>query len=146
MPNPREQIIIDTMGTVIRDGFELFEEKHFVLAKEISKDHYWTAYKTSESNLDFGSTRFDLNIIGDICYLLHIELEKSFRGKGYGRQLYSCVEEFARRERCSKVVMMPSGTTFSGEDRREYLHKLGYTDIKPDGEVEKLFNIVHSDA
>ena len=146
MLSQREEHLIRNMRDILRERFELFDENHKVDAKEMHENKLWVGYSISGFNFTERVNYFDLNIIGDICYLLHIELEKKFRGKGYGRQIYSCVEEFARRERCSRVRMMPSGTTFSGETRRDYMHKLGYTDIKPDGEVEKLFNIVHSDA
>ena len=130
--------IADLMRGILRERFELFDEKHTVRARRFGEDELWIGYTTSNSNISHGSTRLDLNLIGNICYLLHIELGKDARGNGYGRQMYEAVEEFARAAGCDRVRMMPSGRTATGESRRNYLQRKGYMDVTPNGEVEKL--------
>ncbi len=74
-----------------------------------------------------GVTRLDINVRGDTLYLLGIRLLPELRGKGLGRKLYEVVEELARQLGCSRVVQTPSGRTYSGQSRADYLRKLGYS-------------------
>lgn len=64
---------------------------------------------------------FDLNLIGDTCYLLWIEIAEQFRGKGFGTVLYRIIEDAARELGYAKVQQTPSG-----KGRMEYLLRRGY--------------------
>ncbi|MEK6847168.1 MAG: GNAT family N-acetyltransferase [Nanoarchaeota archaeon] len=128
----------DLMRSILRKRFELFDERHTVRARRLDDDESYIGYRTTDANIPQGSTHFDLNLIGNICYLLHIELGKEARGNGYGKQMYDSVEDFAKAVGCDRVRMMPFGRTATGESRRSYLHRKGYRDVTHEGEVEKL--------
>ena len=143
----KKQELITNMREVLRRRFDLFDEKHFVDARKVDTkmdtfpDRFWVGYSMFGFRPSERINYFDLNITGDTCFLLDIRIEGKLRGFSYGRQLYECVEEFARGEGCTRVVMFPSGTTHSGDTRRDYAHRLGYVDIEPDGEVEKILQL-----
>ena len=141
MSTAREQRLIDSLRLVLRKRFRLFDETHKVGAKNIGENNFWIGYSMFGFKQIERLNYFDLNIEGDICYLLNIELEEKLHGMGLGKQLYSSIEEFARRERCSRVRMTPSGRAITGESRRDYIHRLGYLDVSPNGEVEKIVRL-----
>jgi len=109
--------------------FPLFNESHFVQVSRDEDDVLFIGYRTNERS-PFGKTHFDLQTDGEICYLVDVELEKSERGKGLGKKLYEVTEEIARNIGCSKMRQYPSGTTFNGKTRKDYVQrKLGYKEI-----------------
>jgi GNAT superfamily N-acetyltransferase len=135
--NEKELRLIYVMKSILKDKFGLFKNEHFVGAKEFD-EKIWVEYNMFGLGSNEIVNCFDLNIDGDTCYLLHINLSKSLRGNGNGKELYESIEEFSRVEGLRRVVMFPSGTTFCGDSRRNYVHRIGYRDITPNGEVEKI--------
>lgn len=117
-------------------SFSKFEERHSVKAVQIDDRKVWVGYRTTEANIPSGTTHFDLNLIDNICYILWIELSEQERGGGFGRQLYSVIEDIARDVGCDRVRLAPSGKTTSGKTRLEYMQALGYRVVGD--EVEKL--------
>jgi GNAT superfamily N-acetyltransferase len=119
-----------------RNSFPLFDEKHKV---QVSKSGSCIGYRTTAETLGSidGTTHFDIQIIGNICYILWLELERDKRGTGDGWKLYETVHQFARDARMKSVRQTPSGGFIHGgkmiETRREYLLKRGYA---PFGELE----------
>src|SRR3989344_9146337 len=91
--------------------FPKFEEEHQVNVVQITDRKFWVGYRTKEANLPIGTTHFDLNLIGNICYVLWIELSEQERGKGLGRQLYGIIESIAKDVGCDRVRLTPSGET-----------------------------------
>jgi ribosomal protein S18 acetylase RimI-like enzyme len=118
------------------ETFPLYQEDHKVLSQNISNTKLYLGYRTTQANKPKGTTHFDLNIDGTICYILWIELAKEKRGKGHGKTLYTLIENFAREAGCDRIRMTPSGQTPT-RTRKEYVHELGYTDIKDSIAVEK---------
>jgi len=103
----------------------LFKPEHRVLTREISGG-WWIGYRTTGSNHPQETTHFDVNILKDTFFVLHIAVEKEERGKGHGDALYKVLEEIARETKCKKVQMTASGQTPSGESRQDYLLRRGY--------------------
>ena len=120
----------------LRQIFPLFEEAHKV---QVSESGRCIGYRTAAENLGSmdGTTHFDIQLIGDICYILWVELEKDKRGRGYGWKLYETIHHFARDLKLAKVRQTPSGGFIIDgkikETRRDYLLKRGYV---PCGELE----------
>lgn len=75
-------------------------------------------------------TSWDANVVKGIFYLLHIQIAKSYRGKGHGGTLYETVERIAKQLGCTEIRQHPSGRTPSGESRRAYCFR---RDWLPDG-------------
>ena len=90
-----------------------------------------------------GTTHFTINVIYGIFYLLYVEIEPTERGKGYGDQLYTLLEQVASDLGCREFRQTPSGTTRGGETRRDYLLRRHWLPIT--GSVEVFKPIVASD-
>jgi len=103
----------------------LYKSQHTVRAREIPNG-WWIGYRTTPSNLTIRTTHFDVNITQKTFFVLHIEIEGKYRGKGYGDALYKTLEHIAEEAGCEKIQMMPSGWTPSGETRESYLLRRGY--------------------
>ncbi len=120
--------------------FDFFDEKQHRIRAENMGTFLSVDYRTSQGN-PIGTTHFDLNIYNDsngkICYLAEIELLELLRGKGHGKKLYEIVENIGRDLECNFVTMHPSGWTFDGKRRRDYVKSLGYYSIN-ESEVGKL--------
>ncbi len=117
-------------------SFPLFDESHLVRIAELNNKGLWAGYRTTNNNAPTGATHFDLNIIGETCYILWIELLKIERGQNYGRTLYRIIEDFAREIGCDRVRLTPSGWCPTGKTRREYMLALGYREAGT--EFEKI--------
>lgn len=91
-------------------------------------------------NLNQHPVRFDLNIKGDVFYILWLCLPENMRGKGIGADLYRRFEAMASELGCLQIRQTPSGWTKTGETRESYLRRRGW--MKQDGsdEVYKLLN------
>ena len=117
----------------------LYEEAHAVDAREITdtKGKWWVGYSTKDFTPLGRETCFDLNVIKNICYLLHIQLEEKFRGRGFGWNLYEAIHAFSKDVGCKIVRQTPSGGPIIDgkrtESRRDYLLRRGYV---PFGEHE----------
>lgn len=84
---------------------------------------------------DSNSIHWDANVIGDVFYLLTIQLPILIRGRGFGGQLYRIIESIAFDLGCREIRQTPSGETMTGESRLNYLLR---RDWLPDrGEVYK---------
>lgn len=110
----------------------MFESADCLRAK-VTEHGYWLGYA---SEGDFRAvprqlgTGFDLNVIGDVCYLLDVRLDDRYRGKWYGSGLYVALRAIAGDLGCCEIRQTPSGTTFRGESRRAWLMRRGWD---PDG-------------
>lgn len=126
----------ELMRHCLRQTFPLFDESHKV---QVDKSGRCIGYRTSAETLGRlrGTTHFDIELVGGICYILGIELEKAKRGRGDGWRLYETVHQFARDVRMKSVRQTPSGwAIYDGkrrEARRDWLLKRGYA---PCGERE----------
>ncbi len=69
---------------------------------------------------------FSVNIIGDVFYLLSIQIPAEFRGAGHGERLYRLMEVVARVFGCREIRQTPSGWTVTGETRQSYLVRRGW--------------------
>lgn len=128
----------DLMKQCLERRFPLYHSDHIVQALPLPTEGvFWVGYRTSRRNIPMGTTHLDINIQGDTCFLLSIELEPQNRGLGFGRNLYRTVEEFAKLAGSGVVRMTPSGETPSGKTRRDYMLGLGYEPIG-DREVQKV--------
>ncbi|MDP4039222.1 MAG: GNAT family N-acetyltransferase [Candidatus Pacearchaeota archaeon] len=142
--DPKELKAISLLKRNLRVRFSLFDEGHQVDARAFDNGELWVGYSAGGFDEEgrHGGTYFDLNLRENVCYLLHIELQKKFRGRGFGWRLYQAVQEFARSMGSRVVRQFPSGGFFAGEElkesRRDYLVRRGYGLVgdNPDGEVE----------
>jgi GNAT superfamily N-acetyltransferase len=106
-------------------GWPLYSEEHTVSCVPTKKG-MCIGYRT-QTGFPMKTTYFDVEVQGKTFYVLHIEIVKSERGKGYGYDLYLRLESLARDLDCNEINMTPSGTTYKGEQRGTYLkRKLGY--------------------
>jgi len=107
--------------------FPLYDPTHSVTVRPLNNGKYWIGYRTTEYFDPHGSTHFDVNVEGEIFYLLFIEVEPAERKKGHGSILYDVLEQIAAALGCTMLEMTPSGTTPRGESRAAYLERRGYT-------------------
>ena len=127
---PEEAILVTRQ--CLRDNFPLYQEAHKVDSSLINSINLWIGYRTIVGNPFeiLETTHFDVNVMGDICFLVAISLENQFRGKGLGWKLYESVHDIAKRIGCERVRTFPSGGFFEGrrmiESREDYLLKRGY--------------------
>ena len=120
-------------------GLEVFRINlllHSLFAKDRGVD--WTvratrikggwsiSLRTTRDNIPIGTTYADINILGDVFYLLHIEIQQGHRGKGHGTELYRLFEQVAKELGCKRIEQTPSGTTIRGETRAAYLKRRGW--------------------
>ncbi|MBT3866247.1 GNAT family N-acetyltransferase [Candidatus Woesearchaeota archaeon] len=130
--------LIDLMKDCLERKFPHYEPNHVVKAAQLSKEgEFWIGYKTNLDPFAEESTHLDINLCGDTCFLVSIGLERDKRGQGFGRNLYSAVEEFAKLAGSKSVRMTASGWTPSGKTRQDYMVGLGYTAIG-NMEVQKV--------
>jgi len=129
----KQEEISDLIKEKLRK-FPIFNETHKIGVKKIDEEKLWIGYRTADEN-PRSTTRFDLNIIGNTCYILWIELAKEHKGKDLGKSLFKIIEDFAKDYGCNKVRLTPSGQTISGKSRLEYMKSLGYHEVGI--EVEK---------
>ena len=121
----------------LRNCFNYFNEDHIINvnvnvnnSKDICLGYRTTAEKVNEI---LGTTYFYIHLIDDICYILYIELEKNKRGVGDGWSLYESIHSFSKEFGSKIVRQTPSGQTFHGKTRKNYLLDRGYI---PFGETE----------
>ncbi|MFQ5531450.1 MAG: GNAT family N-acetyltransferase [Candidatus Nanoarchaeia archaeon] len=81
--------------------------------------------RTTEKSLT-GTTHFDIQIKGDICYIMYVELEEQHRGQRHGETLYHIMEDIGRELGCKRIITTPLGNTITGESRIRYLLRRGY--------------------
>ncbi|MEK6915941.1 MAG: hypothetical protein AABW89_05375 [Nanoarchaeota archaeon] len=116
--------------------FPLFEDEHKVKSEKYSlKGDVWIGY--SSRGFTFSGrrgTHFDLNIVGNLCLLVSIELESKQRGKGLGWKLYESVHSISKEIGCRAVRTVPSGGFFNSrgemiKSRRDYLLERNYVPV-----------------
>jgi GNAT superfamily N-acetyltransferase len=110
-------------------NFSLYKLEHHVHCLE--KDNvFYIGYQSDKSGNLFDrrtTTHFDVQVQDGVFYILSIQLEEKFRGKGLGFQLYSILEQMAKNFGCHTIEMTPSGWTQTKETRADYVcRKLGY--------------------
>lgn len=104
-----------------------YEDSHEVYAV-IDDNGTSIAYRTVECvQLDPKSTRFDIQIQGDTCYLNWINVRPEERRRGYGKSMFQVIKSFCVDYDCRKIVLNPSG-----EGKEEYWEKLGFSKINGD--------------
>lgn len=116
-------------------------EKHLIRIYELNRDLH-VDYLTKTSGIPDGTTHFFLQIGneegGKIGYLVEIELDERRRGRGEGWSLYESIEGISRNLGCNLLRQTPSGYTFKGESRENYLMRRGYKKVPNCIEVEKI--------
>jgi len=98
-----------------------FLDTHRIQLHQIASDKVWIGYRTREGNMHAESTHVEINVIDDVLYILHIEIDRGLRGMGLGSLLYTICEQLARSLGCRQIRQTPSGVTPTGEYRRDYL-------------------------
>lgn len=109
--------------------FPLYTPSHRINVT-FREENIYIGYRTSNNNQTHGTTHFDLQITDNICYLLTIEIEKEKRGRGFGKDLYRTIENIASQQGCTRIELTASGSTSRGESRKEYMLRLGYSELK----------------
>jgi len=133
----KDSQIIDLMKYDLINNFKLYDECHKINVPKNTSKLLLVNYRTRDLNAQLlrDTTHFDLQLGDNICYILWIEVKKSKRGNGYGWELYDTVHKFARDLGSKVVRLTPSGWTWSGESRRDYLLRKGYVSFS-DREIE----------
>lgn len=80
-----------------------------------------------------GTMHFALQIEAETAYLLSIWREEQYKGKGFGRILYTVVEDFCKDMGVKRIQL-----TFSSDGRGEYWESLGFRNIKGYSQMEKV--------
>ena len=128
----------------LREEFPLYEEEHDVIASMSKKGKWCISYETKPNTI-VETTRFDMEINENDCFLNYIEIEREQRGKGNGKKLYSVVEHIAIDLGSEKISLTASGTMPDGRTKTEYMESLGYRRVMPIMEkmwrVEKVLKI-----
>ena len=120
-----EANIVQTFAEMMEVHTDLWGRDTAVYARWLDPG-WWVGLRTGNSQIPIGTTHFDVNILGRVVYILHIEVERYSRGMDRGKQLYRAIEEAARRLGCYEVRMTPSGWAWGGETRLDYCLRLGY--------------------
>lgn len=119
-------------------NYPLYKPDQPVFSKEDKNNIYLNWCDDPLRQMD-RTTCFDAQVIDKTFYLLHIEVNKQYRGKGYGLLLYLLLEEIAKDLGCHTIEQTPSGCTPGKETRMKYVcRKLGY---EPKGIVAASKNI-----
>lgn len=86
----------------------------------------WTAEPIGTCQA-YWQTYFHAQITKGKFHLLHIAIDKKYRGTGYGLLLYSLLEKIAQDLGCHTIEQTPSGWTSKKETRMSYVcRKLHY--------------------
>jgi len=112
----------------LRRGFRLYKEEHDVYA-HMHNGSATVTYRTRRG-VPTETTRFDIQFIGETCFVNHIEIEPEEQEKGHGRNLYSVVEEIAREKGIKRIELTASGKMPDGRTKTEYMESLGYTRVR----------------
>lgn len=115
----------------------LYDSKHIVRVHPMG-DRFSIVYRPNMTAEHGFETGWSANIIGDVFYLLSIRIPPEFRGKGLGQAMYGICESIAIRAGCKEIRQTPSGKTITGETRREYLVRHGWSEATE--EVFKRFD------
>lgn len=104
-----------------------------------SKKHTFSVKALSETHLCFGFAnthemrhgddsyaQWNINLIGDVFYVLSLSIPPRRRGKGHGDSLYRVLEQIAKEFGCREIRQTPSGWTPRGDTRRQYLNRRGW--------------------
>ena len=123
----------------------VYRPHHYVIAATLGNQEgrWWVSYANHDHNTwpsITSRTGFDLNIHLDYqpyrTYLLTIRLCENLRGQGLGSEMYSAVERIAWRTGCELVEQFPSGVTYRGDERADYLVRRGW-EMRENGHAVK---------
>lgn len=122
------QVPIEAIAALFEPIMQQFESWgwSFFMPTKVIEDGLSISIRTTRANIPTGTTYLDINILKDVFYLLHIELRKEDRGKGYGGKLYEMLTEVAHQLGCRRIEQTPSGWTPSGDTRASYLQRRGW--------------------
>lgn len=119
----------------LRQGFGLYDEKHWVLVLEWDGNVYFSYWSSSDRAENIKKSGFDIQVEKGICYILYLQIEKDYRKRGYGSQLLKVVEDFC----CSEFLVKKFQTTPSGISKRdEFYGKRGYEYVNEDEVVKNI--------
>ena len=68
--------------------------------------HVHVGYNTNRPN---AAAEFNLQIDGDICYILSLGVRRDFRRKGIGRKMVAAIRDICREHGVRRLVTTPSG-------------------------------------
>ncbi len=105
--NNKESLICDLVYECLED-FSLATGLSTINAHEhsggISVNYFLGGLPTNRDR-----TYFELQIVGEECYILGFGVERSKRKQGYGSELFRRVELFCSRYGLRKLITTPSG-------------------------------------
>ena len=110
------------------EGFPLFLEEHDVHAHVDDKGA--TVTYRIRRGVPIDETHFDIEFIGPICHINHIEIEPNEQEKGNGRKFYSVVENIDREYGSERVRATASGKMRDGRTKTQYMESLGYSRVE----------------
>lgn len=108
-------------------AFPLYERQDALSVKSGSRTRI-NYYKDT----DPGATKFYLEIYDHECRILRIQIEENRQGKGLGRQLYLCIEDFCKRIGLSEIHLIP---TYEAEG---FWKKMGFVEVGKYESVKRI--------
>ncbi len=118
-----EQVVRRELST-----WAMYRPRDEVIVHELASGRWFIGYQLRRA------TNWEVNIEGDVFYLLSIRLSLDLRGSGLGSQLYGVIERIAAAAGCHRIQQTPSGWVRTGETRMDYLKRRGW--LVCDNEVE----------
>ena len=133
--NLEESKINESMRGYLED-FSLYDSNHWISSK-VGEDFvsisYWPSFRRQEN---IGKTGFNIQMIGDVCFILSFSIENDKRKMGNGTNLYRIIESFFMEEfNCGKYRLTPSGQA----KEINFWEKMGFYTINK-VEVEKVLS------
>ncbi len=101
----------DAVRRVLQEKFSLYQGNHLVFVQS-GKDLFdestqlFIGYYSSPRHF---TTGFNLQLSGDLGYVLTFFIDEEFRGRGSGRQLYEAVNTICKEQGCKRLRVVPSG-------------------------------------
>lgn len=131
-PDRIRQVVLEVLS-----DWSLYEEADRIAVVKLYQlpARWFVGYYTADQSHLLG---LQLNFDERRLYLLEIELPEFLRGHGHGSSLYDRVMEIARRFEMKEVRQTPSGWTYRGESRENWLLRRGWSECEDGREVFKL--------
>ena len=115
---------LDTPHSVIR---VVNIDRSGVTRWAIAYDRQKTHRQNNTAMSTYSGLSLEYHSSSGILYLLHISIADSFRGKGFGAELYRLVVDIAKQLKCREVRQTPSGwAAVTREPRVDYLTRRGW--------------------
>ena len=116
--NDKEKDLCDLLEEALRSSIYSNHPPYRIHAKidDLGLSLCYRERKSAEN----GQVSFDIQIVGDTCYLNWLFMLQNHARNGYERALYLSLEKFCRKLKCSKISLNES------DDRYNFWMALGF--------------------